>query len=161
MISVIWIGVHLRGTTSCCSNVFMKSGILRVEFLLDCSRSMAYGDNPSKFDHARRITACLAYIAISQLDRVSLTSFADGPVDQFPVTRGKHQLLTFLLRRMEELTTSGADTDLEAATKSLARRRGTGGLAVVISDFFDPHGWRKALDRLRYHQYEVYLVRVF
>ena len=138
---------------------FHEERDLRVDFVLDCSRSMEAGDTDVKFDHARRIAACLAAIALAQLDRVSLASFADGVVDQLPVTRGKHQLLT-LLRRLEGLKTSGQDTDIEASIKKLLSTSQSGGLAVVISDFLDVHGWKRGLDRLRYHQYDVYLVHL-
>ena len=138
---------------------FHEERDLRVDFVLDCSRSMEAGDTEVKFDHARRIAACLVAIALTQLDRVSLVSFADGVVDQLPVARGKHQLLS-LLRRMEELQTSGRDTDIEASIKTLLTTSQSGGLAIVISDFLDLRGWQRGLDRLRYHQYEVYLVHL-
>ena len=139
---------------------FHEERDLRVDFLLDCSRSMACGEDPPKFDHARRITACLAYIALAQLDRVSLISFAEQPVEQLPVTRGKHQLLTFL-RRVEALTISGKNTNLEAAAKVLTHHNPGAGMVIVISDFLDLHGWQRALDRLRYHRYEIYLVHIY
>jgi uncharacterized protein (DUF58 family) len=139
---------------------FHEERDLQVDLLVDCSLSMAVGQTPSKFDYARRVAACLAYVALAQLERVSLSAFAERPVASFPVTRGKHQILR-LLRFLEGLQCSGQQTCLDAAAADLTQRDRTGGLAVLISDFFDPRGFQRALDRLRHHQFEVYLVHVY
>jgi uncharacterized protein (DUF58 family) len=139
---------------------FHEERDLQVDLLVDCSRSMSVGMSPSKFDYARRVAACLAYIALAQLDRVSVSAFADRPLASFPVTRGKQQVLR-LLRFLEGLSCTGEQTSLDAAAAELTQRDRTGGLAVLISDFFDPQGFRRALDRLRYQQFEVYLVQLF
>src|SRR5881398_2425430 len=52
---------------------FQEEEDLHVYLLLDCSRSMAFGD-PPKFDFARRVAAALAYIALADLDRVALVA---------------------------------------------------------------------------------------
>ena len=67
---------------------FEEDQELHVYFMLDCSTSMGVG-SPTKFDHARRITAALAYIALADLDRVSVTAFSAGPTDEFPAARGR------------------------------------------------------------------------
>jgi uncharacterized protein (DUF58 family) len=139
---------------------FHEERDLQVDFLIDCSLSMVVGGTPSKFDYARRVTASLAYLALAQLERVSICAFADRPVARFPVTRGKHQILR-LLRFLEQLDGAGGPTSLDAATADLAQRDRTGGLAVLVSDFFDPQGFERALDRLRHQQFEVYLVQVY
>src|SRR5688500_13539263 len=90
---------------------FQEEEDLHVYFLLDCSKSMDYGD-PSKFDFARQITAALAYIALADLDRVSVTAFADDIIADFPLTRGKGRVLS-LLKFLENLPASGQDTNLE------------------------------------------------
>ena len=50
---------------------FQEEEDLHVYFLLDCSRSMGFGE-PPKFDFARQVTAALAYIALADLDRVAV-----------------------------------------------------------------------------------------
>ena len=70
---------------------FQEEEDLHVYLLLDCSRSMAFG-SPPKFDLARQIVAALAYIALSDLDRVAVIAFADGIVADFPLTRGKDRI---------------------------------------------------------------------
>jgi uncharacterized protein (DUF58 family) len=139
---------------------FHEERDLCVKILVDASRSMSVGSPVSKFDYARRVTAALAYIALAQLDRVTVSVFAEDVVATFPETRGKSQILT-LMRFLERQQTVGSDTCLEAAAIALTRQSGTGGLAIVVSDFLDPHGFERALDRLRYHQCEIYLVHLY
>ena len=97
---------------------FQEEEDLHVYFLLDCSRSMAYG-SPPKFDFARRVAAALAYIALADLDRVAVVAFADDIVDDFPLTRGKGRILA-LLKFLENLPAQGSDTNLERVAKGLA-----------------------------------------
>src|ERR1700731_262214 len=67
---------------------FQEEEDLHVYFLLDCSSSMGFGD-PVKFDYARQVAAALGYIALADLDRVSVVAFAGDIVADFPLTRGK------------------------------------------------------------------------
>ena len=48
---------------------------------------------PTKFDYARQITAALAYIALADLDRVSVVAFAHELLATFPLTRGKQRIV--------------------------------------------------------------------
>ena len=57
---------------------FQEEEDLHVYILLDASKSMDCG-SPNKFDYARRIAAALAYIALADLDRVSIFAYADKP----------------------------------------------------------------------------------
>src|SRR5437764_13393754 len=90
---------------------FQEEEDLHVYFLLDCSRSMAFG-NPPKFDLARRVAAALAYIALADPDRRGITAFADDVQADLPLTRGKGRILS-LLKFLDGLTASGEDTNLE------------------------------------------------
>ena len=49
---------------------------LHIYFLVDASRSMTYGELP-KLIYAKRVAAALAYIGLSNLDRVSISAFTD------------------------------------------------------------------------------------
>src|SRR6516165_10685510 len=89
---------------------FQEEEDLHVYFLLDCSRSMAFGERP-KFDFARQVTAALAYIALADLDRVAIVAFAADIVADLPLTRGKGRILA-LLKFLEDLRPQGTDTNL-------------------------------------------------
>src|SRR3984957_5116351 len=89
---------------------FQEEEDLHVYFLLDCSRSMAFG-NPPKFDFARQVAAALAYIALADLDRIAIVAFAGEVIADFPLTRGKARILG-LLKFLEALDPQGTATNL-------------------------------------------------
>ena len=137
---------------------FEEEEDLHVYFLLDCSRSMTVGE-PAKFDYAKQLAAALAYIALADLDRISVVSFADRIYDVFPLTRGKQHVLS-LLRFLESLETAAAPTNLFDFVQEFTRRKQRCGLAVILSDLFDPAGFRQAVDLLRYRRYEPNLIQI-
>ena len=77
---------------------------LPVTVLVDCSASMSWLPEEktgalTKFDHARRLCAALAYIALANLDRVNIHFFAASSIAELGVARGKsgiHSVLKFL-----------------------------------------------------------------
>jgi uncharacterized protein (DUF58 family) len=138
---------------------FQEEEDLHVYFLLDCSRSMGFGD-PPKFDFARQVTAALAYIALADLDRIAVTAFADDVVEDFPLTRGKNRILS-LLKFLENLRAQGADTNLERLATGFIHRNQRRGLVVVVSDLFDQNGFERGLDLLRHRRYELHVVQIY
>jgi uncharacterized protein (DUF58 family) len=138
---------------------FQEEEDLHVYLLLDCSRSMTYGE-PVKFDYARQVAAALGYIALADLDRVAVVAFAGDIVADFPLTRGKARVLS-LLKFLEGLEAQGSVTDLARVARNFVHRGQRRGLAVVISDLFDPAGYERGLDILRHHRHEPYLVQPF
>ena len=137
---------------------FQEEEDLHVYFLLDCSRSMTFG-HPSKFDLARQVTAALAYIALADLDRVSVVAYSQEILGDFPLTRGKDRILS-LLRFLEKLEPQGTDTNLGRIVNSFVLRPQRRGLAVVVSDLFDPSGYERGLDLLRHRTYEPHLIQI-
>jgi len=141
---------------------FEEEKDLHIYFLLDCSKSMSAG-NPNKFDYARQVTAALSYIALADLDRVCIVAFADKLYQIFPTIRGKQHILS-LIRFLESLETVGSTTDLAASMSEFVQRKQHNGLAVVVSDFFDPNvlqsGPRVGLDTLRYRNYEPHIIQI-
>lgn len=129
-----------------------------VYILLDCSASMALG-RPSKFDVARQAAAAVAYVALAELDPVGLTAFSDRPVSDFAPVRGEMKIVA-LLRFLEKLTPRREPTRLTAAAKTFVARQERPGLAVVVSDFFSPGGFRGGLEVLRHSGYEPRVVRI-
>ncbi|OJW19819.1 MAG: hypothetical protein BGO49_13950 [Planctomycetales bacterium 71-10] len=138
---------------------FQEEEDLHVYILLDCSRSMAFGD-PSKFDYARRIAAAMAYIALAELDRVAVSAFAGGIFADFPLTRGKARILS-LLQFLEGLPVQDGPTDLARAARDFALRSRRRGLVIVVSDLFDPEGFERGLDVIRHNRHEPHVVQVY
>jgi uncharacterized protein (DUF58 family) len=137
---------------------FQEEEDLHVYLLLDCSQSMAFG-NPPKFDLARQIVAALAYVALADLDRVAVIPFADEIVADFPLTRGKDRILS-LLQFLENLEIQGESTDLLRVAQAFTQRPQRRGLAIVVSDLFDPRGYERGFDLIRYRNYELHAVQI-
>lgn len=137
---------------------FQEEQDLHVYLLLDCSRSMGFG-NPAKFDLARHLVAALAYIALADLDRIGIVAYADGIIAELPITRGKARILP-IMKFLEDLPTTGQDTNLEKAVQGLLHRGARTGLAVVVSDLFDEHGFKRGLDQLRYRRFDAHVIQL-
>ena len=138
--------------------LFEEEEDLHVYLLVDISRSMELGA-PPKVDYARRVAAALAYIALANLDRASIAAFGDGLRGRLPPARGKgriHKVFRFL----NGLRTGGV-TDLSAAARTFAAQNRRRGLAVVISDLYDPAGAQDGLNFLRYNRYEPFVIHVW
>jgi uncharacterized protein (DUF58 family) len=137
---------------------FQEEEDLHVYLLLDCSRSMGFG-TPAKFDFARQVTAALAYIALADLDRVAIVGFAGEVVADFPLTRGKARILS-LLQFLENLEPQGSVTNLTRVVTGFVHRAQRRGLALVVSDLYDPEGYERGLDLLRHHRYEPHIIQI-
>ncbi len=137
---------------------FQEEEDLHVYILIDVSRSMSHDSN-EKLDYARRVAAALAYIALADLDRVSILAYADSVKEVLPITRGKHRIVS-ILRFLENLQPSGNRTRLNTVATSLVHRARRTGLVVVLSDLYDQQGFRSGLDLLRYHRFEPHLIQV-
>lgn len=138
---------------------FQEEEDLHVYIFLDCSRSMAFG-RPPKFDLARRVAAALAYIALADLDRAAIVAYAGEIVDEFPLTRGKNRILS-LLKFLENVPSQGTATNLARVARGFVNRGQRQGLAVVISDLYDPDSFETGLDLLRHRRYEPHLVQIY
>lgn len=137
---------------------FQEEEDLHVYVLLDCSRSMGFG-RPPKFDFARQVGAALAYIALADLDRVAIVAFASDIIADFPLTRGKARILS-LLKFLDELKPQGSDTNLARVATGFVHRTQRRGLAIVISDLYDPNGYERGLDILRHRRYEPHVIQI-
>jgi uncharacterized protein (DUF58 family) len=137
---------------------FQEEEDLHVYFLLDCSASMGFGGG-EKFDLARRLAAALAYIALAEMDRISVVAFNERIGAEFPLSRGKARILT-LLKFLEAVPLEGGDTNITSSVQEFVRRKQRNGLCVVISDLFAPSGFEPGLDLLRHRRYEPHVIQL-
>lgn len=137
---------------------FQEEQDLHIYLLLDCSRSMTFG-TPPRFDLARQLTAGLAYIGLADLDRIAVVAYADEILAEFPLSRGKARILP-LMQFLQQLPATGRDTHLTQVVRSLLHRGPRAGLAIVISDLLDEHGFRAGLDQLRCRDFDIHVVQL-
>ena len=130
---------------------------LSIYFIVDASSSMGFGD-AKKLRYAKRVAAALAYVGLANLDRVSIVSTTDKVLDRMPATRGKARIFK-VFRFLRELEPEG-HTDLGDALRTFVAQNKRRGLAVLISDLYDPQGFEKGINVLRYNKFDPFVVHV-
>ena len=155
--------------------VFTAEEELNIYLLVDTSASMSeIGDRPrisfpdeagkrglspvSKIDYARKVAAALGYIGLKNLDRVGGAAFSSTLQTPLRLGRGRTQILR-LFGFLDGLSCAGA-TDLAAAMHRFTALFPHRGLAVIVSDLFDPTGWRPAVEELARQKYQVLVIHV-
>jgi uncharacterized protein (DUF58 family) len=127
---------------------------LNLHLLVDCSRSMG----PDKARYARLVAAALSYIALSHLDRVHIWPFGERLMP--PLTPPRHKAQAIQVHRYLSGTDGGSATDLEGSIRAFAGIARARGVALVISDFLAPSGWKAAMDLLRSARFEPAMLQV-
>jgi len=124
--------------------LFLEEEDLRVNFLIDRSPSMRFGD-PDKFDYAKKVVAALAVIGLHNYDRVRIGAFSEKMAPVFGPVRGRVQIRR-LLQVLEDLEPEeGTGTDLARGCRDFAVARRLTGIVIFVSDFFDRRGFEAAL----------------
>ena len=137
--------------------IFTSEEELNIYLLVDTSRSMAEG-TPMKLDYARKVAAALGYIGLKNLDRVGGASFSMRLHAPLTLGRGRKQILN-MFRFLSKLSGSG-ETNLRAALHSFANLFPHPGFVVIVSDLFDPAGWRAALEELTAKRYQLLVIHI-
>jgi len=141
------------------TRLFQGEAERHVYLLLDCSASMGLG-RPKKLDAARQAAAALAYASLDGLDCVSVLAFADRLLGGFGPLRDKSRFFQ-LAGWLKALSPQDRATDLKETAAAFVARGSQRGPAVVLSDFYDPAGFRRGLDVLRRAGYRPAVVRIF
>jgi uncharacterized protein (DUF58 family) len=113
---------------------------------------------PAKLDYAKKVAAALGYIGLKNLDRVGGASFSTHLQVPLTLGRGRKQVLG-LFRFLGKLSCAG-ETNLRAAIHSFTNLFPHPGFVVVISDLFDPGGWRAALEELTAKRYQLLVIHI-
>ena len=119
---------------------------------------MTYGGELPKLIYAKRVAAALAYIGLSNLDRISITSFNNTGVNRLPTERGKGKIFT-VLDFLDQINGTG-ETDLENAFHNFVHTTKRRGLVVLISDLFDPSGFTQGLNVLKFQKHELFVIHI-
>ena len=120
-------------------------GHLRVHVLVDVSASMSIG-MPAKLACAAQVAAAVCYMAARHRDAAGLSTFRDRITSYMPPAEGRAQLLR-ILDTLATLEPSGQST-IEHALEHYASATSGPGLAVVLSDFFEPGAGIRGLQYL-------------
>jgi uncharacterized protein (DUF58 family) len=138
--------------------LFEEEEDLHIYLLIDTSKSMMIG-NPLKMHYAMQVGAALGYVGLANLDRVGVLPFADRLKGRLPPSRGKNQIFKVFdfLRNVE----AGGVTRLGKCMDTFVHQNKRRGLAVLISDFYDPRGFEEGINELRYNKFEPFVLQVY
>lgn len=160
---------------------FVEEEDVRIDILIDQSRSMDFGNPISKSDFARRAAAALAFLAVGSLDRVGVAAFDSTLRARIRAMRGRghlHSVLSFLegLAKTDQSEALGEDsstesdagpandseaiTNLSAVLRSYQKSNPRPGILFLISDFLDPGDYRKEMKLLAQRGFDVNLLQV-
>jgi uncharacterized protein (DUF58 family) len=137
--------------------LFDEDEELPLHLLVDTSASMGFG-TPTKLRLAVEIAAALAYVGLANLERVAVHALAETLGDGLGPQRGKAQVqpvFAFLAA-----LSAHARTNLRAAIDRFVARHSRRGIAVLLSDCFDPAGSEEAIDRLRASRFLPVIVQI-
>jgi uncharacterized protein (DUF58 family) len=137
--------------------LFVAEEELSVHLLIDTSASMDWGV-PNKLHYARQISAAFGYVALSNLDRVSVTAFGTGKsAQQLPSVRGKRGAVP-LFSFLQRLPAAPESNIVQACHRYMQTAR-TPGPLLLCSDLLDPN-WKDALSALSSRPFEITVMHI-
>jgi len=137
--------------------LFEEMEDLPVYLLPDVSASM-WLENPPRARAGLRASMAFAAIALGQMDRVGVFSFANELEVQMRPQAGWGQLPRFA-ERLAQVEPGGA-TDFGRSLKRFGGMPLRRGLAVIISDFFDPGGLAAVTTAMKTLRHRLLLVQL-
>ncbi len=131
--------------------LFVAEEELTIHLLIDNTASMDWGE-PNKLLYARRAAGAFGYIALSGLDRVTVTAASDGGARQLPGVRGKRGALP-LFDFLQKLP-AGRSGSLAATCRRYIQSARNAGPLLLCSDLMDPT-WQEGLRTLSSRPFEI------
>lgn len=135
---------------------------LQVRLWIDVSASMNTGGDSaggcSKLLYAKKLAACVGYMALAGYDRVGAGTFGDCPLEELPIMRGKASAQR-LFRFLESAAAGGAG-DMEKALAQPGSLPRQPGMTWLFSDFLYESGVRETLNMLLAAKQEIVVVQV-
>lgn len=127
---------------------------LHVYVFIDLSLSME-----SKINYAKELTAALSYIALNNLDRLTIYGLSDKLHTVMRPAHGRSHIFP-MLESLEKADCYGHDTCFEKCIKTFQARGQRRGMCILISDFFAKSGFEKALDLLLWSRHDLFCLQV-
>src|SRR5690242_5399616 len=129
---------------------------LTIHLLVDNTASMDWGE-PNKLTYARRAAGAFGYIALSSLDRVTVTALAAGAARQLPGVRGKGGAIP-LFDFLQRLPAGEGGSLLRTCRHYIQIARNAGPL-LLCSDLMDAE-WKEALRALSSRPFEITILHI-
>jgi len=153
---------------------YMDEQELRVHLVVDASASMNFGEEDgtlrvggrigNKFDYAKRLAACIGYVALAAYDRVEASCFAAQSIGRTPPLRGKgsaERLFRFFADAppADDAEVAGGDASFARPFAHAAALSRGPGVTWLFSDFLAESGVEEALSYLLAAKQEIVVVQ--
>ncbi|MDE7164140.1 MAG: DUF58 domain-containing protein [Clostridiales bacterium] len=137
--------------------LYLDERQLHTKIYIDTSQSMAFGDG-KKAETALKIAATLAYLSVSELDRVSIFSVKNSEVTEIISGMGGKEMYLAEIGKLNNVEFSG---DCFISDGIMPTHIGYGdGLSVIISDFLTDNDYEGAIDALTEKRRDILAVQV-
>ena len=134
---------------------------LKCHLLVDCSKSMRYGEQTgrSKFDYAATAAASLAVLMQQQADSVGMVLFSNQ-IDKVLRNSSHPSHIKAILHELQQAEPENR-TDVNDPFTALAAQLSSRGMVILFSDLFlDPDELGKSLQQFRLRRHEVIVFHV-
>ncbi|MFK7768589.1 MAG: DUF58 domain-containing protein [Mariniblastus sp.] len=139
---------------------FEEDTNMRVNLLVDISKSMKYGNGPlNKYEYAATIATSLAFLVLKNQDAVGCLAFDDKARAKVQTLSKRTQLMTII--QSLEVNEPADKTDLARIFLEAAETYPRRGMMIVISDLFgDVEATMRGLRVLRQRGHDVLVLHV-
>lgn len=125
--------------------LYLDERQMHTRIYIDTSRSMSYGEG-KKAEQAIRLAAAIAYLSVSNMDKVSVYAVGGNTVREVLSGIVGKDAYTSAIGRLNDISFEG---DFALSDAILPTEVGYGdGVSVVISDFLTDSDYERAIDHL-------------
>lgn len=125
-----------------------------INIIIDLSPSMK---NKKLF--AKQLAAALSYIALINMDRLTIYGIGDSLQTVLKPSHGKGKVFP-MLNSLENANIFGQETNFKKAIKSFQSQKRRAGVCVIISDFFVKDGYQSSFDLLQWGKNDIFCIQV-
>ena len=137
--------------------LYLDERQLHTKIYIDASQSMAFGDG-KKAEMALKVAATLAYLSVTELDRVSIFVIRDSEVTEIISSLSGRERYFAEITKLNDVEFGGKCCISDAM---LPTQVGYGdGLSVIISDFLTDDDYESAIDYLAEKRRDIMCVQV-
>ena len=137
--------------------LFLDERQLHTRIYIDASRSMAHGKG-KKDVQAVRLAAALAYLSISEMDKVSIYLIRNNGLEEIVSNMLGKQTYYEQIGKLNDVVFDGDSYISDAILPSTV---GYGdGMSIIISDFLTDHDFEAAIDHLASKKRDIFCIQV-
>lgn len=137
--------------------LFLEEEDLALYVLVDMSRSVDFG-NPSKALYLKQVAAALGYVGLVNYNRVTIAAMAQNIAAETGALRGRRRV-AHMIDFIAKLQPAGPSHFANACKRFVLAHRQKG-VCVVLSDFYDKHGYESGLRYLTSGNYDLFCIQI-